>query len=89
MCFLLRKPKIINGMTIKKEARITADPAVMAGKPVFAGTRIPVDAVIQRIAEGLSIEEVLQDYPNLHREDIKAALRYGAALVRGESIVPI
>jgi uncharacterized protein (DUF433 family) len=76
-------------MTHKKDARIVVDPAVMAGKPVIRGTRIPVDAIIQRIAEGLSIDEVLADYPSIQREDIKAALRYGAALVRGETAFPV
>ena len=56
--------------------RIVVDPKVMAGKPVIRGTRIPVDAIIRRIAEGMTIEEVLEEYPNLTREDVKTALEY-------------
>ena len=72
-----------------KVRRIVVDPKVMTGKPVFKGTRIPVDAVLQRIAEGLCIEDVLSDYPALTRDDIKAALYFGAALARGESALPM
>jgi uncharacterized protein (DUF433 family) len=70
-------------------SRIVVDPKVMAGKPVIKGTRIPLDAIIQRVAEGMSFDEVLEDYPNLEKEDIKAALNYSAALVRGEHVVAL
>jgi uncharacterized protein (DUF433 family) len=46
----------------------------MVGKPVINGTRIPVDAIIRRFAEGMNIKEILEDYPNITREDILAAL---------------
>jgi len=46
----------------------------MVGKPVIKGPRIPVDAIIRRLAEGMSIKEILEDYPNITREDILAAL---------------
>ena len=68
--------------------RIVVNPKVMAGKPVIKGTRIPVDAILKRMAEGMTIEEMLQDYPNLTRDDIKAALEYSADVVRGEDIIP-
>jgi uncharacterized protein (DUF433 family) len=48
----------------------------MVGKPVIKGTRIPVDAIIRRLAEGMSIKEIMEEYPNLREEDIKAALEY-------------
>ncbi len=69
--------------------RIVSDPRVMAGKPVFKGTRITVDAVFQRIAEGLSVAEVLADYPALTKGDVSAAFRYAAALTCGESALPL
>ncbi len=68
--------------------RIVVDPRIMAGKPVVKGTRIPVDAILQRLAEGMTVDEVLQDYPNITRDDIKAALEYGANIVRGEDVIP-
>jgi len=54
--------------------RIVIDPKVMAGKPVIKGTRITVEAIIKRLAEGLTIGQILEDYPQLTREDIKATL---------------
>ena len=68
--------------------RIIVDPKIMIGQPVIKGTRIPVDAILQRIAEGMTMGELLQDYPKLTKDDIKAALEYSASLVRGEDIIP-
>jgi len=56
--------------------RIVVDPNIMAGKPVIRGTRIPVDAILRRLEEGASIRDILEDYPNLKEEDIRAALIY-------------
>jgi len=61
--------------------RIVVDPKIMVGKPVIKGTRIPIDVVIHRIAEGDTVEEILQDYPGVTRKDIKAALDYAESLV--------
>jgi uncharacterized protein (DUF433 family) len=72
-----------------EEERIVVDPKVMVGKPIIKGTRIPVDAVIRRLAEGMSIEEILEEYPNLTTEDIKSALRYAAKVVSGEDVIPL
>ena len=59
-----------------RSKRIVVDPKIMVGKPVIKGTRIPVDAIIHRIAEGSTVEEIIQDYPRITRKDIKAALEY-------------
>lgn len=69
--------------------KIVVDPRVMVGKPVIRGTRIPVDAVIKRMADGLTIEDILADYPNLKRDDIKAALQYSIDILTGEDVVPL
>jgi uncharacterized protein (DUF433 family) len=58
--------------------RIAVDPEVMLGKPVIAGTRIPVEQVLRKLAAGMSVEAVLGDYPRLTREDVQAALAYGS-----------
>lgn len=68
--------------------RIVVDPKIMVGKPLIKGTRIPVDAILQRIADGMTTDDILKDYPNLTKEDIKAAVEYSASLVRGEDIMP-
>lgn len=64
------------------------DPQIMVGKPVIRGTRIPVDTIIHRIAEGNTAEDLIEDYPNISRQDIKAALEYAESLVRGENVIP-
>ena len=66
--------------------RIDIDPAMM-GKPVIRGTRITVELVLRKLAEGASEEELLGDYPHLTREDIRAAVAYGAASVAHEEVV--
>ena len=71
------------------EERIVVNPKIMAGKPVIRGTRIPVDAIIRRLAEGMSVKEILEEYPNLSKEDIKAALEYAAKVVSGEEVIPL
>ena len=63
--------------------RIVTDPRVMAGKPVIRGTRIPVELLIQMLAQGSSVVEILTEYPQLQQVDIRAALTYAARRVNG------
>lgn len=67
--------------------RITQDPAVMGGKACIRGMRVTVGMVVNQIAAGRSIEEVLALYPYLEREDILQALRYAAWLAEEREIV--
>ena len=76
-------------MEERYKERIVIDPEIMVGKPVIKGTRIPVDAIIRRLAEGLSIKEILEDYPNLTREDIMASLEYCLYVISEEDIIPL
>lgn len=62
--------------------RITIDPAQMGGLPCIRGLRIPVTTVVDMVAAGLTEDEILQNYPDLERDDIREALRYAAAAVR-------
>ncbi len=62
-------------MTDWKEM-ITADPEVMFGKPVISGTRPTVEFIVERLADGWTEEELLQNYPGLKREQIHACLDY-------------
>ena len=75
-------------MAARYKERIVIDPRIMVGKPIIKGTRIPVDAIIRRLAEGMNIKEILEDYPNLTREDVQAALEYCVYLINGEEIIP-
>ena len=58
--------------------RIEINPDVMLGKPVIKGTRVPVELIVRKLGEGASIEDLLDGYPNLKKEDIQAALTYAA-----------
>lgn len=68
--------------------RIVVNPKVMVGKPVIKGTRITVEAIVRRAAEGMSFDEILEDFPYITKEDIKSALLYAESLVAGEDIFP-
>jgi len=62
--------------------RITIDPQICFGKPCIRGTRIWVSLLLDFLADGMSIEEILAEYPHLSREDIRAAIAYGAEMSR-------
>jgi uncharacterized protein (DUF433 family) len=61
--------------------RIEIDPAIMTGKPVIRGTRITVELILRKLAEGATERDLREDYPHLASEDIRAAVAYGAASV--------
>jgi uncharacterized protein (DUF433 family) len=75
-------------MDISLLDRISIDPNVCFGKPCITGTRIWVSLILDFLASGMSFEEVVDDYPQLTREDILAALAYGAEMSR-ERIIPV
>lgn len=60
--------------------RITIDPAICHGKPCIRGLRYPVENVLEWLASGMSIEEILADYEDLEREDILATLSFAVRL---------
>ena len=64
--------------------RIEVNPKIMLGKPVIKGTRIPVYLIFDLLAEGRTDEEIIKAYPDLEKEDIKAALRYAGHLAKYE-----
>jgi len=67
--------------------RIAVNPQIHFGKPCVAGTRITVQSVLELLNEGLSFEEIIQDYyPDLTVEDIRACIQYAIALVAAEDI---
>jgi len=69
--------------------RITIDPKIMVGKPTIRGLRITVDQILKALAAGINTDELLEDYPELEKEDIEAALLYAAELVEEEKIYKI
>ncbi|MCA1702314.1 MAG: DUF433 domain-containing protein [Actinobacteria bacterium] len=62
--------------------RITVEPDKMGGFPCIRGLRIPVATVVGMVAEGMTVEEILADYPDLEAGDIRQALEYAAEAVR-------
>ncbi len=68
---------------------IVSDPAVMMGKPVIAGTRITVEAILEKLAAGETIEQILEAHPRLTTEGIKAALEYTADVLRNDLVYPV
>jgi uncharacterized protein (DUF433 family) len=67
--------------------RVEINPKIMLGKPVIRGTRITVELIVRKISEGASEKTLLEAYPKLTPEDIRAALRYAADSVSHEEIV--
>ena len=67
--------------------RIEINPNILMGKPVIKGTRIPVELILRKLGEGATIEELLEMYPNLTKEDILAAISYSADVLKNEELV--
>ena len=69
--------------------RIVVNPKILVGKPVIKGTRIPVYLIIEFIANGMTEQEILKEYPTLKKEDIKAALLYASKCLDREVTVTL
>ncbi len=65
-------------------SRISVDPRICGGQACVRGTRVPVYVILDFLAAGNAIEEILVEYPQLTREDVLAAIEYGALLAREE-----
>ena len=66
--------------------RITINPEICHGKPTIRGLRYPVENMLELLASGMTIEELLEDYPDLEKEDFLACLEYASKLVHVKSI---
>lgn len=69
--------------------RITIDPEICHGKPTIRGLRYPVENMLELLASGMTIDELLMDYPDLEKEDFLACLEYAAKLTQIKSIYKI
>jgi uncharacterized protein (DUF433 family) len=65
--------------------RITIDPAICHGKPCIRGMRWPVEVILDMLGSGMQIDEILEDFPELEKEDIIAGLNYAKLLMSGQS----
>jgi uncharacterized protein (DUF433 family) len=68
--------------------RITSDPAICHGQPTIRGRRYTVESILELLSSGMTVDEVLADYPDLEREDILAALEFGARAAGGR-VLPL
>lgn len=73
-------------MVMDWEARITADPQILVGKPVIRGTRLSVEFVLDLLTQGWSYNEILRNYPGIELADILACLAYARDTVREEKV---
>ena len=69
--------------------RITVDPDILVGKPIIKGTRISVDLIMDRLADGWTLERITASYPRVTREDVLAAIAFVAEIFREEDYIAI
>lgn len=69
--------------------RITSDPSICHGQPTVRGLRHPVENLLELLASGMTIEEILKDYTELERDDLLAALEFGALAAGNRRVTPL
>lgn len=74
-------------VVVSKLQRITSDPDVCHGQPTVRGLRYPVQTLLELLGSGMTFEAVLEDYPDLEREDLLAVLEFAALAVGGQRVV--
>ncbi|MBI4227940.1 MAG: DUF433 domain-containing protein [Candidatus Omnitrophica bacterium] len=67
--------------------RVVFNPKILGGKPILQGTRMTVEFVLGLLASGLTAEDVVQEYPQLTKADIRAVLNYAAAVIKREEVI--
>lgn len=67
---------------------IESDPSVMMGKPVIAGTRITVELILEKLAGGETVDQILEAHPRLTKEAVRAALAFAAKALRADVVYP-
>ena len=75
--------------SMKWKDRIELNPAVLNGKPIIKGTRLAVELVVELVANGWSEATIIDNYPTLTEDDIRACLQYASAALRAEKVYPI
>jgi uncharacterized protein (DUF433 family) len=69
--------------------RITADPKVMAGKPVIRGTRLTVEYILNLLAHGATVEDIIAEYQHLTREDVQACILFATEALKNVEFMPL
>ena len=70
-------------------ALIVSDPQIMMGKPVIAGTRIPVELILEKLAADETIEQIMEAHPRLTRQAVLAAIGFAARTMRADVVYPV
>lgn len=70
------------------EALIISDPKIMMGKPTVAGTRITVELILEKLASGETVDQILSEHPRLTTEGIRAAIAFAAEALRADVVYP-
>ena len=68
---------------------ITADPAILGGKPIIKGTRISVQLILEWLANGSSVDQIIQEFPHLKPEAVREAILFAAALSKNSGFIDI
>ena len=71
------------------QALITSDPKIMMGKPTAAGTRITVELILEKLAAGETVEQILSEHPRLTADGLRAAIAFAAEALRADVIYPV
>jgi uncharacterized protein (DUF433 family) len=71
------------------QAPITSDPKIMMGKPTITGTRITVELILEKLAAGESVDQILSEHPRLTAEGIRAAIAFAAEVLRADIVYPV
>jgi len=66
--------------------RITANPEIFGGKPIIRGMRISVELVLSLLAQGVTVDEIVEDYPDIEPDDIRACLAYAHAVIAHDTL---
>ncbi len=74
---------------VSRLERITTDPEICHGQPTVRGLRYPVEQLLELLASGMTIEEIIEDHPDLERDDVLAALEFGALIMGQRRVVPL
>jgi uncharacterized protein (DUF433 family) len=82
-------PRVDTVPRVSRLDRITSDPAVCHGEPRIRGLRYTVESLLELLSTGMTIDELRSDYPDLERDDILAALEFGALAVGRRRVVPL
>ena len=73
----------------EKQSRIVSDPEIMMGKPVVEGTRVTVELILEKLAAGESVEQIVDAHPTLTREGALAAIKYAVDVLRSDVVYPV